>query len=152
MFGADTTKPTMLAWYGGGSKCLHLKGSRRPLEDSPTYYVTRGIFTDPEAAAEDDEAVGGMRRPALSLLKVPVLIQMGHKLGDDIVSALVDHNEPERLELMLTRIRDALLEALGSRSTHSIGRKVQMDLIEAVVAGSGDPEVHMAEWLSQGAS
>eukprot|EP00971_Amphidinium_carterae_P218548 4337976-Amphidinium_carterae.1 len=21
MFGADTTKPTMLAWYGGGSKC-----------------------------------------------------------------------------------------------------------------------------------
>eukprot|EP00971_Amphidinium_carterae_P089115 1763718-Amphidinium_carterae.1 len=68
-----------------------------------------------------------------SSIKVPRLIQAGRKLRavlvthvtararDDIVSALVGHKAPERLELMLTWIRDELLEALGSQSTRHSG-------------------------------
>eukprot|EP00971_Amphidinium_carterae_P016376 323067-Amphidinium_carterae.1 len=66
---------------------------------------------------EDDDAVGGMRRPAISVAKVPGLIKVGHNLRaalfphvvqwaeQELVHALVEHCEPERLEQHLAKVR-----------------------------------------------
>eukprot|EP00971_Amphidinium_carterae_P104058 2060848-Amphidinium_carterae.1 len=131
------TRGIHIRWDSSGADCL--RSGARGKAAFTSIGISRGTVADSQTqkqvrAAEDDEAVGGMRRPALSLLKVPGLIPVGRKLRavlaahmtawarDDIVAALMDHKEPERLQLMLTRIWDELLEALGSRSIgHTAG-------------------------------
>eukprot|EP00971_Amphidinium_carterae_P348661 6490615-Amphidinium_carterae.3 len=103
-----------------------------------------------------------MRRPYLSLSKVPGWWATGQIIKDVLVKhlvgwageilkhAVVSREEPS-WDDRLGNLRQELCRDLGGKMCSGCEGKIQVNLIEAVVALSGDPDRGLAEWFRRGA-
>lgn len=126
-----------------------------------------GLWRQETAKEEQSRlAVGGMRRPAATLAKVPGLQGVG-RLVREVLDRVVDEY-PDLLRLAVPGEGEqvwaecrATLEpdlvgrlgrALGARST-ALGpcSRWRAGLVEAFLREAGDPEVHLPGWLRDGA-
>ena len=117
---------------------------------------------------ENEKAIGGMRNPRLSLLRVP-----GHRKVGAEIAAIIDNYLDEH-----PAVQDRLMRAIGDKTKMNKGptkeeikelttrlekyfglapheatsfrTQLHQPMYEAWVRASGDPDIHVPKWLKEG--
>ncbi|CAK0806281.1 unnamed protein product, partial [Prorocentrum cordatum] len=115
-------------------------------------------------AEENEACIGGLRAPWKAVKKLPMLAETGRTIGAFLDEFLDQH--PDFLDLpdggeraqelvrgpRLRTAREDLRRALGAKEAKAHKRTPwKRDIVEARAAASQDPEVHLGDWLRDGA-
>ncbi|CAK0804234.1 unnamed protein product [Prorocentrum cordatum] len=115
-------------------------------------------------AEENEACIGGLRAPWKAVKKLPMLAETGRKIGAFLDEFLDQHPDfldlPDGGERAQELVRDPRLRAARGDLRRALGAKEakahkrtpwKRDIVEAHVAASQDPEVHLGDWLRDGA-
>ena len=148
---------------GGGDSEGHCPDSTAAVPKCRAFGNWRGETSREQA---NHLTVGGMRRPATALGKVPGLEATGRKVRAVIEAVLDEHPallqlvEPGKGEGVWSHCSEIMEESLTAKiclalkaasSARGPRSRWRAGIVEGFIRDSGDPEVHLPSWLRDGA-